>query len=131
MEANLNKIDFEFAATEERKVRHDVMAHVNTFAVCCPEAAPIIHLGATSCYVGDNADLIMLKDGLEILLPKVARVISRLSDFAKEYKDLPTLGFTHLQPAQLTTVGKRACLWIQELVMDEYNLTETRNNLRF
>ena len=131
MEENLNKIDFKLAAEEEKKVRHDVMAHVHTFGVACPKAAPIIHLGATSCYVGDNADLIMLKDGLEILLPKLARVISRLSDFAKEFKDLPTLGFTHLQPAQLTTVGKRACLWLQELVMDEQNIRLARDSLRF
>jgi len=131
MRENIDKIDFKIAAEEEKRVRHDVMAHVHTFGVACPKAAPIIHLGATSCYVGDNADLIMLKDGLEILLPKVARVISRLSDFAKEYKDLPTLGFTHLQPAQLTTVGKRACLWLQELVMDESNLRMARDSLRF
>jgi len=131
MRENIDKIDFKIAADEEKRVRHDVMAHVHTFGVACPKAAPIIHLGATSCYVGDNADLIMLKDGLEILLPKVARVISRLSDFAKEYKDLPTLGFTHLQPAQLTTVGKRACLWLQELVMDESNLRMARDSLRF
>jgi len=131
MEENLNKIDFKLAADEEKKVRHDVMAHVHTFGVACPKAAPIIHLGATSCYVGDNADLIMLRDGLEILLPKLARVISRLADFAKEYKDMPTLGFTHLQPAQLTTVGKRACLWLQELVMDEQNIRLAKESLRF
>jgi len=106
MKENLHSIDFKLAAEEEKKVRHDVMAHVHTFGVACPKAAPIIHLGATSCYVGDNADLIMLKDGLEIILPKLARVISRLANFAKEYKDMPTLGFTHLQPAQLTQWGR-------------------------
>merc|ERR1719369_1574015 len=131
MESNIENIDFERAAKEESEVRHDVMAHVKTFAVACPKAAPIIHLGATSCYVGDNADLIILRDGLEILLPKLARVISRLADFAKEYKDMPTLGFTHLQPAQLTTVGKRACLWLQELVMDEQNIRLAKESLRF
>jgi len=131
MRQNVEKIDFQLAAEEEKKLRHDVMAHVHTFAAACPKAAPIIHLGATSCYVGDNTDLILLRDGLDILLPKIARCISRLAKFAEQYKDLPTLGFTHLQPAQLTTVGKRACLWMQELVMDEFNLRETRNNLRF
>jgi adenylosuccinate lyase len=89
------------------------MAHVHTFGVACPKAAPIIHLGATSCYVTDNAELIMMRDGLDILLPKLARCVDRLSRFAEQYADLPTLGFTHFQPAQLTTVGKRACLWIQ------------------
>jgi len=131
MRANLDNIDFKIAAEEEKKLRHDVMAHVHTFGLACPAAAPIIHLGATSCYVGDNTDLIQLRDGIDILLPKLARCISRLADFARQYKDLPTLGFTHLQPAQLTTVGKRACLWIQELVMDEDNLTQARSNLRF
>merc|ERR1719147_85455 len=131
MKENLHTIDFKLAAEEEKKVRHDVMAHVHTFGVACPKAAPIIHLGATSCYVGDNADLIMLKDGLEIILPKLARVISRLANFAKEYKDMPTLGFTHLQPAQLTTVGKRACLWLQELLMDEQNIRLAKDSLRF
>ena len=89
-------------------MRHDVMAHVHTFGVAAPAAAPIIHLGATSCYVGDNADLIILRDGLDILLPKLARVIFRLSSFAAEFREMPTLGFTHLQPAQLTTVGRKS-----------------------
>jgi adenylosuccinate lyase len=101
------------ADAEEKKRKHDVMAHVHTFGVACPLAAPIIHLGATSCYVTDNADLISLRDGLDILLPKLARCIDRLSSFAGLYADMPTLGFTHFQPAQLTTVGKRATLWIQ------------------
>lgn len=131
MEANLENIDYELAAKEEREVRHDVMAHVKTFAVACPKAASIIHLGATSCYVGDNTDLIVLRDGFDILLPKLARCIHRLTDFAKKYRELPTLGFTHLQPAQLTTVGKRACLWIQELLMDERALSRMRSDLRF
>ena len=131
MRENINNIDYDLAGEQERKVRHDVMAHVHTYGVAAPLAAPIIHLGATSCYVGDNADLIQLRDGLDLLLPKLARVISRLGDFAQEYKDLPTLGFTHLQPAQLSTVGKRACLWLQELVMDEHNLRCARESLRF
>ncbi|XP_071985204.1 adenylosuccinate lyase [Engystomops pustulosus] len=131
MEANLENIDFRMAAEEEKRLRHDVMAHVHTFAHCCPRAAPIIHLGATSCYVGDNTDLIVLRDGFDLLLPKLARVISRLADFAEKYADLPTLGFTHYQPAQLTTVGKRACLWLQDLCMDLRNLERARNDLRF
>ncbi|PWA33186.1 hypothetical protein CCH79_00013667 [Gambusia affinis] len=131
MESHAEDIDFAMAAVEERKLRHDVMAHVHTFAHCCPSAAPIIHLGATSCYVGDNTDLIMLRDGFDILLPKLARVIDRLANFAEKYKDLPTLGFTHYQPAQLTTVGKRACLWLQDLAMDMRNLQRARDDLRF
>uniref|UniRef100_A0A3P9BFA8 Adenylosuccinate lyase n=1 Tax=Maylandia zebra TaxID=106582 RepID=A0A3P9BFA8_9CICH len=115
MESHAEDIDFAMAAEEERKLRHDVMAHVHTFAHCCPTAAPIIHLGATSCYVGDNT---------------LARVIDRLANFAEEYADLPTLGFTHFQPAQLTTVGKRACLWLQDLVMDVRNLERARDDLR-
>uniref|UniRef100_A0A672FUP9 Adenylosuccinate lyase n=1 Tax=Salarias fasciatus TaxID=181472 RepID=A0A672FUP9_SALFA len=131
MESHAEDIDFAMAAEEERKLRHDVMAHVHTFAHCCPSAAPIIHLGATSCYVGDNTDLIMLRDGFDVLLPKLARVIDRLSNFAEKYADLPTLGFTHYQPAQLTTVGKRACLWLQDLAMDMRNLQRARDDLRF
>ncbi|TSK77116.1 Adenylosuccinate lyase [Bagarius yarrelli] len=131
MEAHVDDIDFNMAAEEERKLRHDVMAHVHTFAHCCPTAAPIIHLGATSCYVGDNTDLIVLRDGFDILLPKLARVIDRLANFAEKYADLPTLGFTHYQPAQLTTVGKRACLWLQDLLMDMRNLERARGDLRF
>uniref|UniRef100_A0A667Y8D2 Adenylosuccinate lyase n=1 Tax=Myripristis murdjan TaxID=586833 RepID=A0A667Y8D2_9TELE len=131
LESHAEDIDFAMAAEEERKLRHDVMAHVHTFAHCCPTAAPIIHLGATSCYVGDNTDLIMLRDGFDILLPKLARVIDRLANFAEKYADLPTLGFTHYQPAQLTTVGKRACLWLQDLAMDMRNLQRARDDLRF
>ena len=105
--------DFNAAAEEEEKRRHDVMAHVHAFGLVAPKAAGIIHLGATSCYVTDNGDLIILKQALNLLLEKLAIVIGRFSDFANKYKDLPTLGFTHFQPAQLTTVGKRATLWIQ------------------
>ncbi|KPP60250.1 adenylosuccinate lyase-like, partial [Scleropages formosus] len=131
MESRVEDVDFAMAAEQERKLRHDVMAHVHTFAYCCPTAAPIIHLGATSCYVGDNTDLIVLRDGFEILLPKLARVMDRLANFAEKYADLPTLGFTHYQPAQLTTVGKRACLWLQDLTMDMRNLRRARDDLRF
>ncbi|KAK6634314.1 hypothetical protein RUM43_001947 [Polyplax serrata] len=131
MESNVYNIDFELAAEEEKKTRHDVMAHVHVFAQCCPLASPIIHLGATSCYVGDNTDLIIIRDGFEILLPRLASCIDRLSKFALENKSLPTLGFTHLQPAQLTTVGKRACLWLQELLMDERALRRALEDLRF
>ena len=94
------------------------MANVHTFGVVAPLAAPIIHLGATSCYVTDNSELIMMRDGLDILLPKLASTIDKLSRFAEKHGSLPTLGFTHFQPAQLTTVGKRACLWLQDLLMD-------------
>ncbi|EAU87697.1 adenylosuccinate lyase [Coprinopsis cinerea okayama7 len=122
---------FEIAAAEEKKRRHDVMAHVHTFGKVAPAAAGIIHLGATSCYVTDNADLIFLREGLTILIKSLSILISRLSAFAAEYKDLPTLGFTHFQPAQLTTVGKRATLWIQELLWDLRNLKRAREDLGF
>jgi adenylosuccinate lyase len=110
---DLDKAQFEIAAQEEKKRRHDVMAHVHTFGEVAPAAAAIIHLGATSCYVTDNADLIFLRSGCDLLLNKLAVVISRLAQFAETYRASPTLGFTHYQPAQLTTVGKRATLWIQ------------------
>jgi adenylosuccinate lyase len=100
MQSNIENIDFEYAQKEERLIRHDVMAHVHTFAKCSPKAAPIIHLGATSCYVTDNADLIAIKDGLNILCKKLARTINVLSNFCDQYKDLPCLGYTHLQPGK-------------------------------
>lgn len=130
MKENMKTIDFNAAAAEERLTRHDVMAHVHVFAQQCPLAAPIIHLGATSCYVGDNTDLLILRDALDLLLPRLASVIYCLKEFAIKYKSQPTLGFTHLQPAQLTTVGKRACLWIQDLIMDERALRRCREDLR-
>ncbi|KAJ4294617.1 adenylosuccinase ade13 [Kalmusia sp. IMI 367209] len=123
--------EFKIAAEEEKKRRHDVMAHVFAFGEKAPAARGIIHWGATSCYCTDNADLIFLRDGLDLLLPKLATVIEKLSTFAKEYKSLPCLGYTHLQPAQLTTVGKRACLWIQDLLKDLKNLERARDDLRF
>ncbi|XP_012282922.1 adenylosuccinate lyase [Orussus abietinus] len=131
MESHLEDIDFEAAATEEKLTRHDVMAHLHVFCNQCPKAAPIVHLGATSCYVGDNTDLIILRDGFDILLPKLAGVLSRLADFAMKYRSLPTLGYTHLQPAQLTTVGKRASLWLHDLLMDERAIRRARNDLKF
>ncbi|XP_063707230.1 adenylosuccinate lyase [Culicoides brevitarsis] len=131
MEKNIDNIDFSEAAEEEKLTRHDVMAHVHVFARQCPLAAPIIHLGATSCYVGDNTDLLIIKGALELLLPRLAQIIHSLSKFSEEHKDLPTLGFTHLQPAQLTTVGKRCTLWIQDLLMDERALSRCLEDLKF
>ena len=122
MEAHLEDIDFDLAAQEEKKRRHDVMAHVHTFGIAAPKAAGIIHLGATSCYVGDNADLIVLRDGLDILLPKLASCISTLSVFADQYKDLPTLGFTHFQPGGLSLRIKKISTidngWKESLSVD-------------
>lgn len=118
MARHLEDIDFAKAARYEKKLRHDVMAHIKTFADAAPKAAPIIHLGATSCFVGDNADLIIMRQALRIIADKLAAVIHRLGDFAVQYRSMPTLGFTHYQPAQLTTVGKRATLWCYEFVMD-------------
>jgi len=131
MEANIHNIDYELAAKEEKSRRHDVMAHVHTFGVAAPKAAPIIHLGCTSCYVGDNADLIIYRDAIDILLPKLARCIERLSNFALEQKDVACLGFTHFQPAQLVTVGKRACLWLSDLLMDLESISQLRDGLKF
>lgn len=111
-------IDFERAAKFEKEVRHDVMAHVHAFGEQCPKAMPIIHLGATSAYVGDNTDLIVMREGLWLVRDKLAILIDKLANFAQKYKDIPTLGYTHYQPAQLTTVGKRATLWLMDLVMD-------------
>lgn len=111
-------INYDVAKAKEKEVRHDVMAHVHAFAVQAPSARPIIHLGATSCYVGDNTDIIIMTEGLELIKEKMLNVMDKLAKFATEYKDLPTLGFTHFQPAQLTTVGKRACLWLEDLLLD-------------
>ncbi|KAI8900549.1 L-Aspartase-like protein [Globomyces pollinis-pini] len=131
MKEKMPEIDYDLAAAEEKKRRHDVMAHVHTFGIAAPLAAGIIHLGATSCYVTDNSELIMMRDALDIIVPKLANTIKTLASFAEKYKDLPTLGFTHFQPAQLTTVGKRACLWLQELLMDLRNISRARKDLRF
>ncbi|XP_050297831.1 adenylosuccinate lyase [Anthonomus grandis grandis] len=131
MEAHIYDIDFKAAAEEEKLTRHDVMAHVHVYAKLCPLAAPIIHAGATSCFVGDNTDLIILRDGLEMLQSRVAAVIGNLAKFCDEYKSVPALGFTHLQPAQLTTIGKRATLWLFDLLMDERALRRAKDDLRF
>ena len=118
MEAHVTDIDYEMAAAEERKLRHDVMAHVHTYGHQCPKAAGIIHLGATSCYVGDNTDIILMREGLELVRNKLVQVLAALGKFADRYKALPTLGYTHFQAAQMVTVGKRATLWMNELLMD-------------
>ena len=118
MEAHLTDIDYDSAAQWERKLRHDVMAHIHAWGQQCPKAMPIIHLGATSCYVGDNTDVILMREALELVRDKLVRVLHALSVFANQYKALSTLGFTHFQPAQLVTVGKRATLWMNELLMD-------------
>ena len=118
LKAHVEDIDYEAARRHEERTRHDVMAHVLAYGDVCPNARGVIHLGATSCYVTDNADILMLRDALTLVREKVLEVIRRLRAFALEYKDLPALGYTHLQPAQLTTVGKRATLWMQDLLMD-------------
>ena len=118
LEAHIDDIDFERAANYERQLRHDVMSHVHTYGDCCPDAKGIIHLGATSCYVGDNTDIIVMREGLLLLQDKLVGVIAALAKFADKYKSLPTLGFTHFQPAQLVTVGKRTTLWMNELLLD-------------
>ena len=118
LKAHIYDIDYEAARRHEERTRHDVMAHVLAYGDVCPGARGVIHLGATSCYVTDNADILMLRDALTLVRDKVIEVVRRLRAFALEYKDLPTLGYTHLQPAQLTTVGKRATLWMQDLLMD-------------
>ena len=130
LKAHIYDINYEEATKREKEVRHDVMSHVYAYGLQCPKAKGIIHLGATSCYVGDNTDVIIMRDGLLLLKKKLVNVIKLLSDFALKYKDMPTLGFTHFQPAQLTTVGKRATLWIQDLVMDVENLDFVINNLK-
>lgn len=130
LKANSDDINYEVAQEREKLVRHDVMSHVYAYGVQCPNAKGIIHLGATSCYVGDNTDVIIMTEGLQLIRNKLVTVIRNLSKFADEYKALPTLAFTHFQPAQPTTVGKRATLWIQELLMDledvEYQLSKAK-----
>ncbi len=131
LRANIENIDFESAAGYERELRHDVMAHVHAYGDVCPDARGIIHLGATSCYVTDNADLVLLREGLELVRNRLVQVIDALGTFAAEYRDLPCLGFTHLQPAQPTTVGKRATLWCYDLVLDLEELEHRISKLRF
>lgn len=130
MRRNLDNIDYKAAARHESRVRHDVMAHVLTFGECCPKARPIIHLGATSCYVGDNTDVIHMRDGLLQVRKMLINAIAALSDFAEKNKALPTLAYTHFQAAQPTTVGKRACLWINDLLFDLERLDFELKNLK-
>ena len=130
LEAHVSDINYDVAEERERIVRHDVMSHVYAYGQQCPKAAGIIHLGATSCYVGDNTDVIILREASKIVLKKAAQVLKNLKAFALKYKDLPCLAYTHLQPAQLTTVGKRATLWMNELVMDIENLVYQMDNLK-
>ncbi|MBM4081979.1 MAG: adenylosuccinate lyase, partial [Planctomycetes bacterium] len=124
-------INYDVAEARERQVRHDVMAHVYAYGVQCPKAKPIIHLGATSAYVGDNTDLILMRDGLKIVQRKLLNVIDALARFARQHRDLVTLGYTHYQAAQPTTVGKRACLWIQDFLLDLEELEHRLQTLRF
>ena len=130
LEAHKDDINYEVAEAREKEVRHDVMSHVYAYGVQCPKAKGIIHLGATSCYVGDNTDIVTMREAMKVVKRKLLNVIALLSDFALQYKDMPALAYTHLQPAQLTTVGKRAALWINELLMDleevEYRLENFR-----
>ena len=129
MEANADNINYDVAQAREKEVRHDVMSHIYAFGRQCPKADPIIHLGATSCYVGDNTDVIILREASNIIIAKAAQVIKNLRDFSLKYKDLPCLAYTHLQPAQLTTVGKRATLWMYELSQDIEELQHRLDNL--
>ena len=131
LKTHAEDVNYDVAEARERVVRHDVMSHVYAYGQQCPQAEGIIHLGATSCYVGDNTDLIILRDASRLVLKKAAQVLRNLADFARRYKDLPCLGYTHLQPAQLTTVGKRATLWMNELMMDMENLEHQVATLRF
>ncbi|MCD7727754.1 MAG: adenylosuccinate lyase [Ruminococcus sp.] len=130
LEANIENIDYDVAREREKLVRHDVMAHVYTYGVACPKAKGIIHLGATSCYVGDNTDIIIMRDALKVVKRKLIGVIAQLSEFAEKYKNLPALAYTHLQPAQLTTIGKRATLWCNELLMDLEEIDFRLKNLK-
>lgn len=130
MRAKQDDIDFARAGEIEREIRHDVMAHIHAFSEVAPEAGPIIHLGATSCFVTDNTDLVLIREGLELLLGRAVNVLDRLAAFARKWRDLATLGYTHYQPAQVVTLGKRACLWAQDLVMDIDNIEAMLAKLR-
>jgi len=131
LRAHLDDIDFTRAEEHERRLRHDVMAHIHTYGEACPSARDIIHLGATSCYVTDNTDLLLMREGLQLLRDRLAGVIDSLARFAERHRDLATLGFTHFQPAQLTTVGKRACLWCYDFVLDLKEIEHRLGELRF
>ena len=131
MKKQADNIDFDYAKIMEKRFRHDVMAHVHAYGKVAPLAMPIIHLGATSAFVGDNTDIIVMKEALALVRSKVLTVMNNLKLFAKKYKNQPTLGFTHYQPAQLTTVGKRATLWLMDFLLDFENLMSTFDNIRF
>ena len=131
LEAQLDNIDFEVAAAREREVRHDVMAHVYAYGLVAPKAAGIIHLGATSCYITDNADVVLYREGLRYLRAELLKVVSNLAAFADKYKATPTLGYTHYQPAQLVTIGKRATLWMQDLMSDLEELDFVIGSMKF
>lgn len=130
LEEHINDIDYDVAEAREKEVRHDVMSHVYAYGKVCPDAAGIIHLGATSCYVGDNTDVIIMRDAMNVVRRKMINVMNNLAKFADQYKEMPCLAYTHLQPAQLTTVGKRATLWLNELLMDfndlEYRISDLK-----
>lgn len=130
LEAHVNDINYDVAEAEEKEVRHDVMSHVRAYGKQCPKAGGIIHLGATSCYVGDNTDIIVMRDALKLVRKKIINVIANLAKFADEYNSMPCLAYTHLQPAQPTTVGKRATLWINELLMDLEEVEYRISNLK-
>ncbi|HIJ64662.1 MAG TPA: adenylosuccinate lyase, partial [Candidatus Hydrogenedentes bacterium] len=130
MRTHIDDIDFEAARKFEHETRHDVMAHIHAFGLVAPKARPIIHLGATSCYVGDNTDLVLIREALELILTKAVNVLAKLAAFADQWKHLPTLGYTHYQPAQVVTVGKRACLWAQDMLLDIEDLEATLARLR-
>ena len=130
LERERDNIDYELAAQKEKELRHDVMAHIHAYGAKCPNAMPIIHLGATSCYVGDNTDVILMGEALELIRDKLVRILNALAKFANEYKALPTLGYTHYQAAQMVTVGKRATLWMNELLMDLEEVEFRLDNLK-
>ncbi len=127
---NRKNINYEVAAQKEKEFRHDVMAHIHAYGEQCPKARPIIHLGATSAFVGDNTDIIQMRKGLELIKNKLVNLMDKMASFALEYKELPTLGFTHFQPAQITTVGKRAALWLHDVYIDYSNLEHVLNSMK-
>ena len=130
LKAHKDDINYDVAKAREKEVRHDVMSHVYAYGVQCPKAKGIIHLGATSCYVGDNTDIIIMSEALKLVRKKLVNVIAELAKFADKYKNQPTLAFTHFQPAQPTTVGKRATLWCQEFIMDLEDLDYVLGSLK-
>lgn len=131
MRAHLTDINYDVAAAKEKELRHDVMAHVHAFGVQCPSAMPILHLGATSCFIGDNTELIQIRDSMRLVKRKLVQVMSHLRSFADANKNMPTLGFTHFQPAQLVTIGKRATIWLQDFLIDFESLEHLLENLPF